>query len=304
MSGYIHYNQISPYIRYVNDFKKRGYSDLGERVIYDHEFFFCVDGKAKMYMDGEVYDITRGDIFYLRPNLKNRMIIENGQFFHAHCVHFDWHFIDESFNFTAEDIYISPSQTAEARAFKSRLSTRPTAEVEELPFPALIRGTDYERLLPMFRGMYNAYRDNTTASHLKLRGLFLQAVSEMMFCKEIDFSTTVLSHRSIVEKTLEHIHANYRGRISVPALAKSVGMSSKYFGVIFKKITGNTVNEYVTLLRMQRAEELLLKTSMSLSEIANEIGVADEYYIVKLFKKYKGITPGRFRKMMLSNNDM
>lgn len=304
MSGYIHYNQISPYIRYVNDLKRRGYFDFGERIIYDHEFFFCVDGEAKMYMEDEVYVIKRGDIFYLRPNLRNRMVIENGHFFHAHCIHFDWHFIDESFNFSAEDVYIFPSQTDEAKVFTRKLSSRPTAEVTELPFPAIIRGTDYERLLPMFRGMYLSYRENTTASHLRMRGLFLQAVSEMMFSKEISYSSTEHAHRHLVEKTIEYINSHYSEQISVPTLARSVGMSSKYFGVIFKKITGNTVNEYVTLLRMQKTEELLVNTDMSLDKIANEVGIADEYYIVKLFKRYKGITPGRFRRMMLSDTEI
>lgn len=303
MSMYIHSDKISPYIRYVNDLKRRGYSDFGERIIYDNELLFCVDGEAKMHMDDGVYTITRGDVFFLRPNLRNRMIVEKDAYFHAHCVHFDWYFIDENLNFTAEDIYIFPSSTAEAEEFTEKLRHRPNADVPELSFPPLIRGTDYDRLLTMFRGMYTAFRDNTVASNLKMRGLFFEALSELTYSRDISYSSTEHTHRHMINKVTDYISQHYMEDITVPQLAGMVGMSGKYFGVIFKRITGKTVSEYITQVRMQKAEDLLLKTTLSLDKIAEEIGVSDEYYIVKLFKKYKGITPGRYRRMLFFDNE-
>lgn len=298
----IHYDKISPYIRYVNDLKKRGFIEFAERVIYDNELFFCVDGEAKMYLGDEEYLITRGDVFLLRPGIKNRMVVEENGFFHAHCIHFDWYQMDDSVNFTAERVYIWPTDSEEDKALRARLETRPNAEVAEFSFPYLIRGTDYNKLLPLFRGIYNAYRDGSMPANLRMRGMFMEAIAELMFTRDLNFSSTEKSHRFMVEHAIDYINEHYNEDITVPALADMVGMSGKYFGVIFKRTTGRTVSEYTMQVRMQKTEELLLKTTMSLDEIADEVGVGDEYYIVKLFKRYKGITPGRYRRMLLYSN--
>lgn len=302
MSMQIHYDKISPYIRYVNDLKKRGYMDFNERVIYDNELIFCVDGVAKMYLEDEEYEITRGDVFFLRPGLRNRMVVEESEFFHAHCIHFDWYQMDEMVNFTAERVYIWPADTEEDKALLERLKTRPNADVAEFSFPPLIRGTDYDKLLPLFRSIHIAYRDGSIPAHMRMRGMFFEIVAELMFTRDLSFSSTEKSHRFMVDRAVKYINEHYRENITVPMLADMVGMSGKYFGVIFKRVTGRTVSEYTMQVRMQKTEELLLKTPLSLDEIANEVGVGDEYYIVKLFKRYKGVTPGRYRRMLLYNS--
>lgn len=303
MNETVHLEQISPYIRYVNDLKKRGYLDFKDRIIYDNELIFCVDGSAKMILDDEEYVINRGDIFFLRPGLKNRMVLEDGEFFHAHCIHFDWCPMDENVNFTAEQAYIFPSNAPEDKAFRAFLASRPNVDVDEFLFPPLICGTDYDKMLPLFRGMYTNYREASPAGNLRMRGMFLEILAEMMFTKDPSYSSTEKSHRLMVDRAMAYINEHYREEIAVPMLAELVGMSGKYFGVIFKRVAGLTVSEYVLQVRMQKTEELLLKTSLSLGEIADEVGVGDEYYIVKLFKRYKGITPGRYRRMLLYAGD-
>ncbi len=305
MDYQIAYEDISPYVRFVNDLKRRGLTDFGDREIYDHELIFCVDGNATMTLEGTDYAITRGDVFFLRPGLRNRMVVNEGEFFHAHCVHFDWVPMDESYNFTAEQVYMAPPETAEDLAFLEKLRRRPNADAPDLNFSPLIRGTDYDRLLPLFRGLYDSYRKfgNIVAANLRMRGLFLQILSELMYTRDARFATTERSHRVMVDKAIDYINVHYKEDLAITKLAEASGMSSKYFGVLFKRVTGRTVNEYVMQVRMTKAEELLLQTDASLDEIAKQVGVRDEFYVVKLFKRYKGITPGRYRRMFLATKN-
>jgi len=64
----------------------------------------------------------------------------------------------------------------------------------------------------------------------------------------------------------------------------------------FKKYTGYTLTEYITQLRMDRAKELLKTTTLAANQIAAVVGIADENYFYRLFKKYVGISAHKYRK--------
>ena len=58
---------VSPYIRYVNDFYCPAGIAHNERIIFDCEFMFCLGGEGHMRYDTKEYTLRRGDLFYLSP---------------------------------------------------------------------------------------------------------------------------------------------------------------------------------------------------------------------------------------------
>ena len=68
----------------------------------------------------------------------------------------------------------------------------------------------------------------------------------------------------------------------------------------FKKYYAQSPMNYVALYRLKYAQELLLKSSLSISEIAAECGFRDSSYFVKVFRKYLGQTPSEYRKASLA----
>ncbi|MFP3422319.1 AraC family transcriptional regulator, partial [Bacillus sp. SIMBA_161] len=88
---------------------------------------------------------------------------------------------------------------------------------------------------------------------------------------------------------------NYYESISVELLADILACSSRHLSRLFKRQTGSTPIDYMIKLRMEKAKELLLTTEASLQEIAEGIGYADKYYFAKMFKRYTGIPPIRYR---------
>lgn len=62
--------------------------------------------------------------------------------------------------------------------------------------------------------------------------------------------------------------------------------------------SGFTVNDFITLQRINRAKYLLIQTNKNLSEICQEIGLNDTSYFCKLFKRKAGYSPVQYRKII------
>jgi YesN/AraC family two-component response regulator len=66
----------------------------------------------------------------------------------------------------------------------------------------------------------------------------------------------------------------------------------------FKQINGMNFIDYLTLLRIEKAKELLSNTDMKVNEIAEHIGYQPSYFI-RLFRKFEDMTPGQYRDRAL-----
>lgn len=99
------------------------------------------------------------------------------------------------------------------------------------------------------------------------------------------------------KQLLNHINGNYHRELYLKELANAYHINFTYCCDLFKKITGGTFSQFVTSLRMKKASELLLYTSLSLEEICKETGFNDYYYFNNVFKKQTGNSPAKYRKM-------
>lgn len=102
--------------------------------------------------------------------------------------------------------------------------------------------------------------------------------------------------KDMMEKVLAYLRENYlRPDISAEMLADMVGLTRGYFGKIFSDFAGRSVNEYIIELRMNRAKELLEKNSLSVNDIAAQVGFSNQSYFTATFRKWNGITPNQYR---------
>jgi AraC family transcriptional regulator len=93
----------------------------------------------------------------------------------------------------------------------------------------------------------------------------------------------------------EHIERSLDGDLSIHALAQVVGMNAQYFANAFRLTTGFTPHRYVSHRRIGRAQQLLVDTTLSLTEIAYQCGFKSQSQFTTLFRQFTGMTPGRFR---------
>ena len=72
-----------------------------------------------------------------------------------------------------------------------------------------------------------------------------------------------------------------------------------HFSYIFKKTLGKSFTDYITLLKIQEAEKLLLSTEMSITDIAYQVGFSSASHFISRFREQKKITPKQFKEKIL-----
>ncbi len=102
-----------------------------------------------------------------------------------------------------------------------------------------------------------------------------------------------------ISRALQHLHTNPQMAWTLEKIGGDVGMSRAAFAKRFKELVGQPMFEYLTMLRVQRAKELLQETKLPLYEVASRVGYESDLAFTKTFKKHTGITPTRFRKQAL-----
>ena len=86
--------------------------------------------------------------------------------------------------------------------------------------------------------------------------------------------------------------------ISVDALAGLVDLSPFHFSRVFKDATGMSPLQFVTRERITRAQQLIRETSLSLIEIALDVGYTSPSHFAQVFRRTVGVTPTEFRSTL------
>lgn len=99
---------------------------------------------------------------------------------------------------------------------------------------------------------------------------------------------------------IHYIESNYNQSLTLEDLSAFSGISRSHLSREFKKYTGYAPSEYIIQLRLDAARKLLGSTNMTAAAIALETGFHNINNFTKLFKKNTGMTPGAYRKQLLS----
>lgn len=98
-------------------------------------------------------------------------------------------------------------------------------------------------------------------------------------------------HRQVVDFMTSYIHEHYVEELTLAELSDKVFISRNHLSIIFKNITGETFNNYLTRVRIEKARELLMERNMLVYEVAERVGYKNIPYFSTLFKKITGMNP-------------
>ena len=135
------------------------------------------------------------------------------------------------------------------------------------------------------------YESGNTESSMSI-SLQIYEILEVLMAPEEDGDST----RALMNRAVAYIREHVGEEISLQTLADEVNLSVYYFSHCFKSITGRSPMNYVINTRIERAKVLLIRTNLSIEEIAYEVGYASSGSLINLFRKHEGISPNRFRK--------
>lgn len=98
-----------------------------------------------------------------------------------------------------------------------------------------------------------------------------------------------------VRKALRYMCDHYSEHLELDQVADYVGLSPSYFSTLFRQTVGASFREHLNWIRVEESKHLLLNEQHTLADIAISMGFPDQSYYCKVFKKFVGVTPGKYR---------
>ncbi len=99
----------------------------------------------------------------------------------------------------------------------------------------------------------------------------------------------------LIDKALTHIEEHLRDNLTRESVARAVGISPSHFSRLIRDKKGRTFTDLLNQYRIERASKLLVRSSRPLAEIASDCGFCDQSYFSKVFRRYKEMSPARYR---------
>ena len=98
-----------------------------------------------------------------------------------------------------------------------------------------------------------------------------------------------------VERCKDYVRKHYREKIYLEEVAEALGLSPTYLSKLFRKETGQCLQDYINEERVFRAANLLIYSRLSLPEIAEYVHFPNQSYFGKIFKQIRHMTPKEYR---------
>ncbi len=159
-----------------------------------------------------------------------------------------------------------------------------------------------ERIRALFDHLHAELTGGVPGSQMAAKAYLTLLISEICRCREaLRHAPSSLSRGdnqfNSLSRIIEFINSSYLEPLDLERAAAAAGLSPSYVGEFFRARTGVPLVRYLSVLRVERAQELLReRPEWNISEIAARCGFDDSSYFTRVFRKLTGKTPREFRK--------
>jgi len=258
------------YAQEVGDFIAGPGYDTAREGYASYLIKLTVDGCGYLEYNGQSHQLTPGQIFWIdcrRPQFYRTA--PNAEGWHTMWVHF-----------------YGANSKAYYDAFLTHNNGSNTAMLPNLSTAVSI----FTALLSLDPATPNQMmQDFHAANHLT------RLMTECVLATMSERTTGDLPH--IIQGVRMYLQNNFNQRHTLEALGSRFNINPHYLQKQFKRHMGISPSEYVILLRMTRAKELLRSTKLSIGEIAYAVGIENQSYFTRQFKETEGLSPQDYRKL-------
>lgn len=118
-----------------------------------------------------------------------------------------------------------------------------------------------------------------------------------LVCERVQTRISLVSNMGIGNQVEEFVKSNFTDdNLSVSMIGAHFGITPQYVSKVFKTHAGQGLHDYISQIRIGEAK-LLLDEGASIDETALKVGFTSSSAFIRVFKKYEGITPGRYKSL-------
>jgi len=245
------------------------------------EFHYVIEGSVYTTINNVEYKISQGNFYIMPPGLLHSHRHDAGGSHTGFALR--WEFIDND-----KGIEKSGYITSEFDKISKILLYAHSRPVKD-------DGSVLDSMMEILKAAQKG------CSVLELQILFCRIIiaiskkyTQDMLKTEREFDSAFLENQ-IVDNVIRIIDESCCKDINVKDISNAVHLSYSYLSRLFKKHTGMTINKYLNEIRLRKAQKLILCSNKSIAQIAAETGFSSEHYFCSQFKKFFGISPGKFR---------
>lgn len=244
------------------------------------EFIYVDYGDFTVFLDDKILKIQKGDLIFFRP-LSVHSVVSGNCPANAYYV-----------------LKLRPSLlfdfAASGKAGEYILKFFLNSASEQIVWRESDEGA--EAIFSSFKKFISFYGKSAYGSDIATKA----AAAELMYNVLYFWQKMKLENFNTDDKTahmiynaIMYIGAHYKEDITAESCSKYLYISYSYFTRTFKKVTGKSFRSYLNTIRLSHAENLLVNTNKSVTDIAYECGYNNLSYFISVYKKTKGITPSQ-----------
>ncbi|WP_426483980.1 helix-turn-helix domain-containing protein [Flavobacterium sp. 2] len=156
---------------------------------------------------------------------------------------------------------------------------------------------DVPLITTIFNRLQKEYND-TNLADLNIVQTYLIALFYEMNKNSVKFSKPISAAEIITNKFKELIHLHIKNQHQVNHYASLLNVTPNHLNKCVKTVTGKSAVKWIDENILLEAKYLLFQTTLSINEIAAQVGHEDQSYFSRFFKKHEGISPIQYRKMI------
>ncbi len=246
--------------------------EIGEHIQDCDEITYVISGKATIYSGNDVFELSAGQMHFIRKGQYHKIVADDNQNFHFYCIGF-----------------LLDSNYAEIKKFSDAIGMVNSFVVE-----------DEGNIKTLFNRITNEVYIYNSESSIMIHLYFCQMLI-MLYRILTGSSNEVLnrintsSSNSAVYRTLKYIDREYLTITSVKEIAQTLSYSEYYLSHIFREKMNVTIKDYLVKKKIVTATELLKVSNMSISEIAEHLHFSSLHSFGQAFKRYMGMSATEFR---------
>ncbi len=249
---------------YFNYAKRAKASESDRHYHTTYEIYYLDEGECRYFINDRTYDVKRGDVVFIPTGVIHKTNYRS---------------------ITVSRLLVNFS--------RDYVPYELLGAVDNLAY--LYRG---EKLGARVRELLLSISEEHTRADSYSDGAFRCFVGEILYLLlRSDDERIKSGTESLSDRAAHYIKDNYNMDIGLASAAKMLGVSTEHLSRVFKADTGFGFNEYLSLLRLKRAEEMLRnEPGRSVGEIAYLSGFNDGNYFSYKFKSLYGYAPTEFRR--------